>query len=129
MVQSVQRDLAKEARWRGLVQRQAASGLTIAAWCRRHHISDALFHYWKRTIARRDGQSTQPGRAAPGVGPRRVSFARVEVQSAESLVKPEADARFPVEIVLANARLVRVGADCDAPTLRRVLAVLEEGPC
>jgi hypothetical protein len=93
MVQSVQRDLVKEARWRKLLERQAASGLTIAAWCRRHHLADALFHYWKRTIARRDGGRTRSEGAAPGVGPRRVSFARVEVQSAASSLKPEAAAQ------------------------------------
>jgi hypothetical protein len=57
-----------------------------------------------------------------------VSFARVRIGPEPPPATPEA-AGGGVEIVLADSRVVRVGAGFDAPTLRRVLAVLEGGQC
>jgi hypothetical protein len=48
------RDLAKERRWRELVERQSASGLSARAFCRREELSEASFYAWRRTIGQRD---------------------------------------------------------------------------
>jgi len=104
MVENSRRDDEKEARWRILLARQAASGQTIAEWCRRHRISDSLFHYWRRVIADRDRDSGGPACETAAVSADRQA------------------AGGGVEIVLADSRVVRVGAGFDAPTLRRVLA-------
>ncbi|MFN0134571.1 MAG: IS66 family insertion sequence element accessory protein TnpA [Phycisphaerae bacterium] len=53
--------MAKERRWRELVRRQAASGLSVRAFCRRERLSEPSFHVWRRTIRQRDG-ATMPRR-------------------------------------------------------------------
>ena len=147
----------KEALWRKRLADQAASGMSITQWCRQSGISDSLFHYWKSAIAKRDGRQMKPSRpwsamrrvpsatpcqAKTLVPPRRqavaknetkiqeAAFARVAIAS--STPKPRLAAfaaEPPIEIVVSGPRLVRVGAGFDAPTLSRVLAVLEDRPC
>ena len=50
-----ERDVAKERHWREVLQRQAASGLNVRAFCRREEIAETAFHAWRRTIRERDG--------------------------------------------------------------------------
>ena len=57
------RDLVKEQRWRDVVERQLASGLSGRAFCRRAGLSEASFYAWRRTLGKRDDpsrQATQP---------------------------------------------------------------------
>jgi hypothetical protein len=42
-----------EHAWRQRLQRQSASGLSIAAFCAREGVSCASFHAWKRTLGAR----------------------------------------------------------------------------
>jgi transposase len=49
-----QRDSAKEAAWRGLLQQFASSGFSVREFCRREQLSEAAFYAWRRTIAERD---------------------------------------------------------------------------
>lgn len=55
-----QRDPAKEAYWREVIERQASSGLSMRAYCRREGIAETSLHAWRRTIARRDGRVVAP---------------------------------------------------------------------
>ena len=50
-----ERDLTKERQWRGVLERQVASGLNMRAFCRREGIAESAFHFWRRTIRERDG--------------------------------------------------------------------------
>ena len=138
MARRIRRDLQKEALWRRRLTAQVASGLTIAAWCRRNDISGSLFHFWKRTLARRgaDRIRCQPrfsiGRQAksPARPTDPVVFAPVVL--APPLPQVETDRLLVggvIEIVLAGSRVIRVGAGFDEATLARVLAVLEGRPC
>lgn len=52
-----QRDPAKEVYWRDVIKRQASSGLSVRAFCRREGIAETSLHAWRRTIAKRDGKS------------------------------------------------------------------------
>lgn len=52
-----QRDPAKEAYWREVIERQASSGLSMRAFCRREGVAETSLHAWRRTIARRDGKA------------------------------------------------------------------------
>ena len=52
---NVQRDLAKEGRWREAVSRQASSGLSVREFCRREGLIEPGFYTWRRTIRERDG--------------------------------------------------------------------------
>ena len=48
----------REAYWRELLAKQAASGLPGQAWCAREAISSTAFSYWRRRLG-------QPPAAAP----------------------------------------------------------------
>lgn len=63
------RDLAKERRWRELVERQLASGLSARAFCRREGLSEASFYAWRRTLDERDGQRGASAKSCPAFVP------------------------------------------------------------
>ncbi|MES2151293.1 MAG: hypothetical protein V4508_16075 [Pseudomonadota bacterium] len=52
---------SKEASWRNHLARHAASGKSIAAFCRDEAISQANFHVWRTKLA----NATNEGAAAP----------------------------------------------------------------
>lgn len=94
-----ERDLAKERGWRDLVKRQAASGLSVRAFCQREGLSQASFYGWRRTIGQRDGtQRTQsPSIQSPAFvpivvtgGPRRETGFVIELIGGRVLRLPEA---------------------------------------
>ena len=65
------RDLAKERRWRRLLQQWRRSGLTVRDFCAAKAVSEASFYSWKREIALRDQEQAErreiPSRTArPG---------------------------------------------------------------
>ncbi len=47
---NTQRDSARERSWRAAVARQAKSGLTVRAFCRREKLRETAFYFWRRTI-------------------------------------------------------------------------------
>ena len=103
------RDEQKEHQWRQRIAQWQTSGLTVAAFCARHDLASASFYAWRRTLQRR---AAQPPRFVP-------------VQ----LVAGPPPAT-PLEVVLADGRVVRVAPGFDATTLRQLLAVLrQEPPC
>ena len=130
MAQRIRRDTEKEAFWRERLAQQAAGGRTIAAWCRQNGVAGSLFHFWKRTIARRDAgrlgppPKTSARRKAPAV------FARVVLAPPPPPPHPESlPARDAIEIMLCGGQVVRVASGFDAAALARVLAVLEGRSC
>jgi transposase-like protein len=57
------RDLERESFWRGVLTRQSASGLSVAAFCRREQLSQPSFYAWRRTLRERDGQRPKATRS------------------------------------------------------------------
>lgn len=110
------RDSAKEHFWRELIAGQAASGLSVRAWCLRHEVSEASFYAWRRELARRD--------AAADVAPR---FAEVVVRDQREGSGSVAAGGL-LQIHLEDARL-EVPAGFDGATLRTVLQLLRGGSC
>jgi transposase-like protein len=93
-----------------MVRQWRSSGRSVREFCTEHEISEPNFYAWRRTIARRDAQTR---------------FVPVQVVPAE---KPTADASdHGLELLLDRGRVLRIGAGFDEPTLRRLLALLEEG--
>ena len=103
------RDLRKEQQWRRWLRLWQKSGLSVRAFCARQGLAQPSFYAWRRVIQQRD--------AAAG------SFLSVQVLPDEP---PDPGSRF--EVVLVGGRLLRVPPGFDPATLRRLLAVLEEGP-
>jgi hypothetical protein len=106
------RDPKKEAFWRSMVRGQAGSGLSVRAWCRKHHLNEAGFYAWRKELARREAERCEP------------AFVPVRVTEDAPAV-----ASGPIEIVLTSGRRVRVSGPVDRQMLADVLAVLEEGGC
>jgi transposase-like protein len=89
------------------------SGLSVRAFCQQHGLSQPSFYAWRRTLAQRDTEA--------------VPFVPVEILP-PPLTLPGLDAAAGgLELVLAGGRILRIGPAFDEPTLRRLLALLEEG--
>jgi hypothetical protein len=107
------RDPRKEQHWRCLIQLWKNSGLTVRAFCARHHITQPSFYAWRRELQQRDAAT---------------AFVPVQVETNDQLARVTS---IPtIEVVLAGGQCVRVAPGFDPATLRHLLAVLREGePC
>lgn len=132
------RDPAKERLWRRLFQLWHRSNQTIRDFCGQHHVSEASFFAWRRTIAERDRQTARSRRTKTQHKPssptssarRRQGHAKAEPAFVPlHVVHPGSNAAF--EVVLKNGRVIRTPAHFDAATLRQLLSILEEEgrPC
>jgi hypothetical protein len=115
-----QRDAAKERMWRRHVARWQRSGLSIRDYCATEGLAEANFYAWRRTLTERNGKPGRRGQQAttPAFVPVRVVNDRTT-----------STARNPVEVVCANGRVLRVGADFDPRLVRQLLTLLEEPAC
>jgi hypothetical protein len=104
------RNPRKEHFWQQAVARWQRSGLSVRTYCARERLSEASFYGWRRELQRR------PCQPVPTFVPLTV-------------VSDAPAAAAPLELVLDNGRVIRIRADFDAATLRRLLAALEESPC
>jgi transposase len=108
-----QRQAGKERFWRTRVRRWRSSGLSVRAFCEEHGLAEPTFYAWRRILAERDAAA--------------VRFVPVQVASEPSPQLTAADSAASLELVLGAGRLLRVGPGFDESTLRRLLALLEEG--
>ena len=103
-----------QARWRGLVRDQGASGKSVAAFCHDRGLREWQFYEWKKRLRRSE--------ASP--------FLAVEVRSPEA--PPHAGsaiAQIPgIELRHRRGWSLIVEAGFDAKHLRRLLSVLEQEP-
>jgi hypothetical protein len=110
-----QRGSSKERFWRRMVRQWRSSGLSIRDFCAEGQISEGSFYAWRRTIAERDAQATR--------------FVPVDVVPDP---KPAGDGSGNgsdngLELIVGAGRVLRIGREFDGATLRRLLALLEEG--
>ncbi|MBV9122117.1 MAG: IS66 family insertion sequence element accessory protein TnpB [Planctomycetes bacterium] len=115
MSQGHPRDPRKAQFWRDHLRRWQGSGLTIRAYCQHHHLAEASFYGWRRTLAQRQ-IATPPTPEAPPV-----TFVPVHVQ-------PEPAAGV-LELVFTSGRRLRIPPGTELMHLQAVVAVLEETPC
>ena len=106
------RDPAKERFWRRMLQRWRRSGLSVRAFCQQQRLSEARFYAWRRTLSRRDEQLP--------------AFVPVQILPPEEPVVTTPAGGSGLELVLPGGRILRIACAFDEPTLRRLLAVLEE---
>lgn len=64
-----QRNPELESYWRKMLERQQSSGLTVRAFCRQERLVETSFHYWRRTIRRRDAARPLVPTPAPAFVP------------------------------------------------------------
>ena len=120
MAKSRARDLAKEAAWRRRVDRHAESGQSVRAWCRRYHVTETAFYWWRRELARRDAERPVSVRRDAEA----TSFVPVHVTD-----EPAGAGDGQIEIVLSDGRRVRVMGVVNREMLTQVLDVLERRAC
>jgi hypothetical protein len=107
-----QRRASQEQYWRAMLRRWHDSGLSVRAFCEEHGLAVPSFYAWRRTLAQRDAA---------------VRFVPVQVTAEPELRTMAAGSPSGLELVLAADRRLRIAPGFDAPTLRRLLALLEEG--
>lgn len=110
------RSAAREQFWRRMLADWKSSGLAVRAFCRRHHLAEPTFYYWRQELARRDRQPSACREPATLVTP--PAFVPVRVVAHE-----------PIEIVVRSGQIVRVAAGFDATHLRAIVEALEAKPC
>ena len=62
-----QRDPAKEAFWRDVLRRFAASGLSVRAFCKLERLAEPAFYAWRWTIGERDAAAPSQPAFVPAV--------------------------------------------------------------
>lgn len=92
------------------------SGMSVAEFARRHGLVDQRVHWW---LTRR-----RPRSKSLAFAPVRLVDSRREPLPSSVGVATSAGG---VEVILRTGRVIRVGSEFDAETLRRVVEVLEGG--
>ena len=121
--------MTQQARyWQQHLDRWARSGLSQAAFCRRHGLKAVTFGWWKRrlptgrTHIRRRG--TDAGRASSV--PRRRDFVEVAITSAGMAEAAMTSAGLAAyEVVLSRGVVLRLPADFDPDRVSQLMAVVE----
>ncbi len=105
------KDLRLEHTWRLRLRRQAASGLSISAFCAREGVSSASFYAWKRRLA-----------ASPAVRPDTPLFLPLHFDSAPPPEETAPDHGFEIE--LPHGVRLRCAAAPEPQWLGRLVAAL-----
>lgn len=113
-----ERDAKREAFWRGVFKRHAASGLTIREFCRQEKLTESAFFAWRRTIGERDAEAqSQTGRGGRSQRP-----AFLPVVLADNNGHGQA-----IVIELAGGRVLRLPVSIDMERLSTFVQALEAG--
>ena len=95
-----QRDPVREQFWRDTIRDWQASGLSVRAYCHRHHRTETAFRYWQRELRLRD--------AKPASRPAVPAFVPVTVIPTASLaVEVRCPSGHVVGLTLADAAMLR----------------------
>lgn len=101
--------LSAPQKWRQVLARFDASGLSAAAFCRQNAIAESSFFSWRRRLA--------PRLVAP-------AFVEAKVAAAAVAARPACS----IEVMLRGGRRVRVRRRFDRVLLAEVVAALESLP-
>ena len=97
-----------------IVSEAVAPGASICAVARRHNLSSSLLYRWIKSF-KADEPVQKP--------------AFVPIALAPPAVRPQQSGlrtNGMIEVVLANGRILRIGADIDLAVLKRIAAALED---
>ena len=114
---SQKHDVEKARYWQAVIRDAARSGLSTRAFCRQRMLKECQVYWWQRRLKEKRPPTSTP--RSPANGP--ASFALVSDEPTT------ADAG--IELVLAGGRRLRIAKGVDEPTLRSVLAALEQPGC
>ncbi len=94
-----------------IVSEAVAPGASICAVARRHNLSSSLLYRWIKSF-----KANEPVQKP----------AFVPIALAPPAEPSSARTNGMIEVVLANGRILRIGADIDMAVLKRIAAALEE---
>jgi hypothetical protein len=123
------RDQGREAFWRRAIRGQRHSGLTVREFCRRSHLHESAFYFWRRELDLREAQRRRQHARRPR-SPLLASppaFVPVRLAASHSERVAREDTAGPagrIEIELSGGHRVHVTAPVDRQALGDVLAVL-----
>ena len=109
----------KESFWRSHLARQSSSGGSIRGYCRIRKLSEALFHFWRREIARRDYEGS-------------LRSEKPELIAVEIVGAPVAEpATSLMEIECPGGPVIRVREGASVEVLQRVMKAcrMTQGEC
>jgi transposase-like protein len=136
MARKGERDPRRERFWREVVQRQRESGLTVKGFCRKAKLSEALYYFWRRELARRDRELPSGQRRrkrGAGATPRarigRLPAASPPLFQELAIHDVASPADRGLEIILPGGCRVRVSAGVNRGLLADVLQALEARRC
>jgi hypothetical protein len=112
------RSLEKDQFWRGHLDGQSTSGVSMRAYCRLNGLLDSSFRFWKRKIAERDGEAIGSPRRSQGSG-----LIAVEIMGE---VSPPPRVSSTIEIECPGGPVVRVREDVSAEILQRVMRTCQQ---
>ena len=98
-----------------------APGASICAVARRHNLSSSLLYRWIKHF-KADEPVQKPVFVPIALAPPAVVSS--SAHGAEPSVPPRTNGM--IEVVLANGRILRIGADIDLAVLKRIAAALED---
>jgi len=127
------RDPAKEARWRARFKRHATSGLSVRAFCRHEQVTESAFYFWRRVIAKRDGERTLPSTPEPSTSepspaspaPKTSALAAPLPSFVPVSVTGPAAGTTSIAIELAGGRVLRLPESISAARLAELVHALE----
>lgn len=130
------RDLERERAWRGLVDRQRQSGLSVRGFCQRELVSEASFYAWRRELLRRDGESSsvRPPDRQPAIRPAasRSSVGKMTPPTAAGtaaflpvlMESHSAQVARVLEVTCADGSRVIAWSGCEVELLQAALSVV-----
>ena len=110
-------DVEKARYWQAVIRDAARSGMSTRAFCRQRKLRECQFYWWQRRLKQKRPPTSTPRGAANNPA----SFALVSDEAGS------ADAG--IELLLSGGRRLRIAKGVDEPTLRSVLAALEQPGC
>ena len=125
------RSMDREGHWRSLISQQAASGMSVSAFCRQHEVPESSFYSWKRKLKQRRREDERSHEPKPQELARRdmprsnaaARFVPLELHT------PPAVARANSEVVLPDGCRIIVPSQCDPGWLREIIQVVQERAC
>lgn len=107
---NMRRDAGKEAYWRDVLTRQAASGLSVRAFCGQEQVKESALYAWRRTLLERERPAEQ--------APRRAAFVPVQLAATPH-------GATSIEMALAGGRVLRLPASISMERLAELVHALE----
>lgn len=118
-----QRNAERERFWRSALKRQAASGLSVRAFCRREGLSEPSLYAWRTTVARRDAEGRPLGSRHRPAKMRQPGTAFVPVVVTGS---PRCGAEIVLELV--GGRRLRLPETMGVEEVARLVRAIEADP-